>query len=73
MTDERQYRIAKAQARKFELAIAAARETQPRRDVHPRVHRAMTEALESELAILSEQVDQYEALKAGKVKGQEHE
>jgi hypothetical protein len=54
ITNERQYRIEKAQARKFEQAVAAACETQPRPAVHPRVHRAMTKALESELAILSE-------------------
>ncbi|MGH3112454.1 MAG: hypothetical protein ACRDOP_03200 [Gaiellaceae bacterium] len=50
--NERQYRIAKAEARKFERAIAAARETEPGSEVDPRVHKAMTEALESELAVL---------------------
>lgn len=60
ITNERQYRIAQAQGRKFEQAIAAARETEPRPEVHPRVHDAMTEAFESELAILRQQVDEYE-------------
>ena len=46
----------------------AARETEPSPDVHPRVHDAMIEALESELAILREQLGHYEDLKAGKVK-----
>lgn len=68
ITNERQYRIARSEARKFEQAIVAARETEPSPDVHPRVHNAMIEALESELEVLREQVDHYEALKAGKVK-----
>jgi hypothetical protein len=66
--NERQYRIAKAQARKFEQTIAAARDTESRPEGHPHVHDAMTEALESELAILRQQVDEYEALKASEVK-----
>lgn len=68
ITNERQYRIAKAEARKFERAIAAARESEPRPGVHPRIHQAMTESLESELDILREQLAHYEALKSGKVK-----
>lgn len=68
ITNERQYRIARSEARKFEQAIVAALETEPSPDVHPRVHNAMIEALESELEVLREQVDHYEALKAGKVK-----
>ncbi len=58
--NERQYRIAKAEARKFEEAIASAREREPTPEVHPRVHNALIEALESELAVLREQVDDYE-------------
>jgi hypothetical protein len=67
ITNERQYRIAKSQAGKFEQAIAAARETEPTPEVHPRVRNAMAEALESDLAILRGQLDHYEALKAGEV------
>lgn len=69
ITNERQYRIAQAEARKFEDSIAAARDTGPGPDVHPRIHDAMVESLESELAVLRGQLDQYEALKAGHVKG----
>ena len=68
ITNERQYRIAKAEAQKFEQAIAAARDGKPSPGVHPRVHDAMIESLESEHAILRERLDHYEALKAGKVK-----
>jgi HTH-type transcriptional regulator/antitoxin HigA len=68
ITNERQYRIAKSEARKFEEAVAAARARGPSADVHPRIHQAMIESLESELAALREQLKRYEALKAGKVK-----
>jgi DNA-binding Xre family transcriptional regulator len=68
ITNERQYRIAKAEAQKFDRAIVAARGEKPSPGVHPRVHEAMIESLESELAILREQLDHYEALKAGKVR-----
>lgn len=68
ITNERQYRIAKSEGRKFERAIAAARAAKPRADLHPRVHKAMIESLESELHVLREQLRRYESLKAGKVK-----
>jgi DNA-binding Xre family transcriptional regulator len=68
ITNERQYRITNSEARKFEQAIAVARGRQPSPDVDPRIHQAMIESLESELAILREDLDRYEALKAGKVK-----
>ncbi len=68
ITNERQYRITKSEARKFEQAIEAARGREPSPDVDPRIHQAMIESLKSELAILREQLERYEALKAGKVK-----
>jgi DNA-binding Xre family transcriptional regulator len=68
ITNERQYRITKSEARKFEQAIAAARGRESSPDVDPRIHQAMIESLESELAILRDDLDRYEALKAGKVK-----
>jgi hypothetical protein len=66
ITNEQQYRIARSQARRFEQAIAAARETETTTEVDPRVRSAITEALESELAILREHVYHYEALKRPK-------
>lgn len=68
ITNERQYRITKSEARKFEQAIAVARGREPSPDVDPRIHQAMIESLESELAILRKDLERYEALKAGKVK-----
>lgn len=68
ITNERQYRISKSEARKFEQAITAARGREASPEVDPRIHQAMIDSLESELAILREALDRYEALKAGKVK-----
>jgi hypothetical protein len=68
ITNERQYRIARSEAQKFEQAIAAAREREPSPEIHSRVHQAMIESLESELAILRQQLDRYGALKAGEVR-----
>lgn len=68
ITNERQYRITKSEARKFEQAIAAARGREPSANVDPRIHQAMIESLESELVVLRDQLERYESLKAGKVK-----
>jgi uncharacterized protein YceH (UPF0502 family) len=61
---DHEYRLTKLEARKFEQAIASARKRSPSSDVHPRIHEATIEALESELAVLREQLDSYEALNA---------
>jgi HTH-type transcriptional regulator/antitoxin HigA len=68
ITNERQYRIAKSEARKFEEALVAARDRKPDAEVQPRIHQAMIESLASELAVLRKQLQRYEALKAGKVR-----
>ena len=68
ITNERQYRISKTKAQRFERAIAAARQGEPSPGVHPRLHAAMVDSLESELAVVREQLDHYEALKTGKLK-----
>lgn len=68
IANERQYRITRSEARKFEQAVAAARGSEPGPDVDPRIHQAMIESLESELAILRDDLERYESLKAGKIK-----
>lgn len=60
ISNEDQYQRTKAEAEKFEQAIAAARHRPPSPGVHPRIHRAEIEALESELAVLREQLEDYE-------------
>ena len=57
-------RLTKIQATKFEAAIASSRKRSPSSDVDPRIHQATIEALESELAVLGEQLAAYEALQA---------
>lgn len=49
-----------AQAKKFEDAIASARQSSPGVDVDPRLRQATIEALESEFAVLREQLASYE-------------
>jgi hypothetical protein len=67
ITNDRQRRIARSEIRRFEEAIAAAEE-QPSPDVHPRLNEAMIDGFRSQLEELREEVDQYEALRAGKVR-----
>ena len=69
ITNERQYKITKNQLEAFELAHADALTKGPVPDVHPRIHQAMQEGLASQIDDLREQVEQYEALKAGAIRG----
>lgn len=65
ITNERQYRITKAEARRFEEALAqAGKETV---QIHPRIRQAMREGLESQLQELREEIAEYEALRSGQV------
>ena len=64
--NERQYRITKAQAEKFERAlqqfVAEARED---RKTHPKLLRAQEDALRSQLADLQRELQEYEELQSG--------
>ncbi len=64
--NERQYRITKAQAARFALALEGLRE---RREsppgIHPRIARAQEEAVESQLADLEDKLREYEEVKGG--------
>lgn len=68
ITNERQYRITKAALKKFEKSIAAHEKGQPPPDVHPRIYKAMGDALRSEAEVLRGQLEDYERLRAGRVK-----
>jgi ribosome-binding protein aMBF1 (putative translation factor) len=68
ITNERQYRITKGWLKKFEASAAFHEQTSPRPDVHPTIHQAGTDALRSEAAALREQLEEYERLRAGRVK-----
>lgn len=63
--NEREYRITKAQAEKFRRAVAAFN-AETDTSVHPRLRRAQTDALRSQLADLDGELKQYEALRSGK-------
>jgi ribosome-binding protein aMBF1 (putative translation factor) len=71
ITNERQYRISKAELRRFAEAIEAhdKRELEP--DVDPRIHQAMRDSLESEAEELESQVARYEDLREGRVSERE--
>ena len=63
--NERQYRITKAQAEKFERAITEVKAI-PNRDLHPALRKAEIEGLRSQLEDLKGELREYEALQSGK-------
>ncbi len=60
ISSEDAYRRTRIEAEKFAQAVAAARRRVPSSGVDPRVHEAEIEALESELAVLRGQLEEYE-------------
>jgi len=64
--NERQYRITKAQAEKFENAIRELESAQPNSRVHVKLRRAQIDALRSQWTELREELEEYEALRSGK-------
>lgn len=71
ITNERQYRIAKAWLGRFEHDLAAHDAAPRDADIHPRIHEATREALASEGDELREQMRRYEQLRDGEVAGRE--
>jgi ribosome-binding protein aMBF1 (putative translation factor) len=66
--NEKQYRITKAQARRFEEALAElARQERPS-NITPRLWQAQYDAAESQLQELQEEIDAYERLHMGRTK-----
>lgn len=64
--NDRQYRITRAEAQKFQSALATL-EAQPLRpDSHPLLQKAEQDALRSQLEDLRSQIREYEALRDGK-------
>lgn len=62
--NEREYRITKAQAKKFEQALAQLpKERSIGRGVHPRLAKAQKDALQSQRDTLSKQIKDYEKLR----------
>ena len=66
--NERQYRVAKAQALKFEEALKAMRtEGSKDRTTHPRLIKAQKDALASQLDSLRRELTEYEQLESGNI------
>jgi DNA-binding transcriptional regulator YiaG len=65
ITNERQYRIANAELKRFEEALAAQTAAEPTPDVDPRIHQAMREA--TEIDELRAQLARYDDLRSGRV------
>ena len=65
--NDRQFRITKAQAERFEEAIGDAAAT-PKRNIHPVLRKAEIDALKSQLSDLRQDLEEYSALRSGKRK-----
>jgi transcriptional regulator with XRE-family HTH domain len=69
--NERQYRITKAQTRKFEEALAQMRQSAKNGEspeVHPLLVQAQIDALQSQFDELLEQLEEYDSLRSGERK-----
>lgn len=71
ITNERQYRITKAQLKRFDEDLLAHDARTPTADVDPRLHQAMRDALVSEADELRAQLEHYEQLRDGAITGRE--
>ena len=71
ITNERQYRISKAQLKRFDDDLAAHDARAPGAEVDPRLHRAMRDALVSEADELRAQLKRYEQLRDGAITGRQ--
>lgn len=71
ITNERQYRITKAQLKRFDDDLATHDARTPSADVDPRLHQAMRDALASEADELRTQVEHYEQLRDGTITGRQ--
>jgi HTH-type transcriptional regulator/antitoxin HigA len=69
IANERQYRIAGAQLRRFEGALAARAASEPGGDIAPRIVQATGDAIASERDELRRQLTHYEDLRSGRVTG----
>jgi hypothetical protein len=64
--NERQFRITKAQVRRFQDAIAELASQARPANISPRLWEAQRQAARSQMEELQEQVEAYERLQAGK-------
>jgi ribosome-binding protein aMBF1 (putative translation factor) len=64
--NERQYRITRAQAERFQRALADLESSGPSPGVHPILHQAQADAMTGQLRELQREVQEYDALRSGK-------
>lgn len=64
ITNQRQYRITKAQAARLREALAEA--GQESTELDPRLRQAMRDGLDSQLQTLQQELDEYESLRSGR-------
>jgi DNA-binding XRE family transcriptional regulator len=69
LTNERQRRLAGAQIERFEHAISNAEVAGAGPEVHPILHEAMIDGMNSQLADLKDEVRAYDDLRAGRTTG----
>ena len=62
ITNQRQYKLAKAEAHRFEEALEKAKAKGPRKGVHPRIHQAKLDGLKSQLDELEDEIAEFDAL-----------
>ena len=67
--NEKQYRITKAQVRRFQDALAELAGQERPSNIAPRLWEAQRQAAQSQMEELREQVEAYERLQAGQSKG----
>lgn len=67
ITNERQYKITKAEVKNFEQALASfSADSEVRAGIHPRLIQAERDALESQILDMKDELRQYEQLKSSK-------
>lgn len=66
--NEREYKITKAAADKFRAALKDEASPPPK-GVHPRLHKASFDGMRAQLEDLDDQLQSYESLRAGKLRG----
>lgn len=64
--NEREWRITKAQAGKFEHALSQLATSEAVAGLHPLIQKAQRDALQSQLDELQEQISDYESLRSGR-------
>ncbi|MDB5250669.1 MAG: hypothetical protein JWQ40_5063 [Segetibacter sp.] len=68
ITNDRQYKIAKAQAENFQYSLEGAEfEARTAKDIHPTLFKIQKDAIQSQLNELISEIKEYEDLKAGKI------